>query len=148
MDKFTEFEKHTGDVLKLLDERSKHAKQDVKDTLERIKIQLRKKQGVTFDDNLSSTASAIGAPELKKKPAGEETPLPEPVQLVNSLGVGEPPKIVSNPNSETDPKLGMPETEKSAAGNKEKKPGFLGVLKKRSVITKKLSDEVEENSPK
>ncbi|MFH0869531.1 MAG: hypothetical protein V1866_00560 [archaeon] len=56
MDKFSEFEKHTGDVLRLLDERSKGAKVEIRDTLDRIKEQMRKKHGIVISDVTQSSS--------------------------------------------------------------------------------------------
>ena len=50
MDKFTEFEKHTGNILQLLDERSKHMKLELRDAIKGMKEQLRSKHGVSFDE--------------------------------------------------------------------------------------------------
>lgn len=49
MNKFNDFEKHTGNIIKLLDERSKHMKSDVKSIFAQVKDQLEKK----FDVKLS-----------------------------------------------------------------------------------------------
>lgn len=49
LNKFNDFEKHTGNIIKLLDERSKHAKDDLKNAFNQIKIQLEKKFDVKIN---------------------------------------------------------------------------------------------------
>jgi hypothetical protein len=49
VNKFNDFEKHTGNIIKLLDERSKHVKDDIKLTFENIKEQLGEKFGVKVE---------------------------------------------------------------------------------------------------
>ena len=51
MDKFSEFERHTGNILKLLDERSRHMKMDQKQLLKKIKEQLKKKHRIVLDES-------------------------------------------------------------------------------------------------
>lgn len=46
LNKFNDFEKHTTNIIKLLDERSKHIKADIKITFEKVNEQLAKKFGL------------------------------------------------------------------------------------------------------
>jgi chromosome segregation ATPase len=56
MDKFTEFEKHTGDVLKLLDERSKQSKSDIKEAIAKMRVEAKGKN-ISFSRELPSVDS-------------------------------------------------------------------------------------------
>jgi len=132
MDKFTEFEKHTGNILKLLDERSRHMKMELKETLRRIKEELKKKHGIVIDET-SIKDERLPAEEKKYlEKTGEEV-----VRKDESTEKKEEIKREESPE------------EKEEGGVKEEKPegkmpGLMDVLKKRRIITKKLSDEEEE----
>lgn len=151
MDKFTDFEKHTGDVLKLLDNRSKHARQDLKDSFERIKLQLQRKHGVSLQD-LPKPPPRIKADDEEgsaAKPKPEEIGEPEEkVELVNPLGVGEPPRIKAE---EEKPAAAAPDKEMKKESGAKKGKGYFAklgeVLKSRKIISKKLSDEIENAPP-
>ena len=90
MDKFSEFERHTGNILKLLDERSRHMKMDQKQLLKKIKEQLKKRHKIVLDESsikldrlpeeekefLDKTGEA-GEAEVKKEEAKPEEAKPE-----------------------------------------------------------------------
>ncbi|MBN2141932.1 hypothetical protein JW711_01255 [Candidatus Woesearchaeota archaeon] len=50
INKFSEFEKHTSEVLKLLDERNKRNRAEMKDSLKKMKQTVAKKHGLTLED--------------------------------------------------------------------------------------------------
>jgi hypothetical protein len=86
VDKFSEFEKHTSGVLKLLDERNKQGKQDIKDAIDKMKLVVAKKHGITLEDiekagvKEKKLPDVSLAPELAKKeePKKEEAKPAEP----------------------------------------------------------------------
>jgi chromosome segregation ATPase len=124
MDKFTDFEKHTGDVLKLLDERSKHLKQEVKDSFERIKMQLQRKHGIAIQELPKPPKKIIEGEE--KKESTEQNKTIESKQEISAE------------------KTNSSSTTESKTENNEKKSYFAKIgdaLKNRKIISKKLSDE-------
>jgi len=94
MDKFSEFEKHTGDVLRLLDERSKSAKVEIRDTLDRIKEQMRRKHGIVISDSApgSSRLPADFNDDIKNQASGNEGGKAGEAQKDEQKAGGEPAK--------------------------------------------------------
>jgi chromosome segregation ATPase len=135
MDKFTEFERHTGDVIKLLDERSKHMKQDIKDNMEKMKLQMKRR--TDFSSSLEESLPVISSSATSgnkinpEKPMSSNSATQESIQLVNSLGVDEPPRI--NPVMNKD----------KGAKPKTNDDNLSDVLKSRRIISHRLSDEEE-----
>ena len=85
MDKFSEFEKHTSELVKLLDERNKQNKTDVKDAINKMKKVVAKKQGITLKELEEVSTNEKALPELnlsflgigKKKDEKKEEAKPE-----------------------------------------------------------------------
>ena len=125
MDKFTEFEKHTGNILKLLDERSRHMKIELRETMKKMKEQLRRKHGVVIDER-SVRVDRLPAEESKylEKASGSEKSLPQPAQATQTAAPSAP---ATAPKQE-----------------QQQEPSLGDVLKKRRIISHKLSDEEEE----
>ncbi|KYK27351.1 hypothetical protein AYK26_03775 [Euryarchaeota archaeon SM23-78] len=152
MDKFTEFEKHTGNILKLLDERSRHMKLELKETLKKMKEQLKRRHGIVLDEG---SVRVDRLPEEEKK------------YLEKASGGEAKKEEATKPESKPDAKQTSKPEEKSierkqevkseASGKadgvaqdkqvKKEKTGLRDVLKRRRIITKRLSDE-EEAEPK
>jgi len=149
MDKFTEFEKHTGNVMKLLDERSKHMKIELKATVGNIKELLRKKQGIVTDEKTLTDDKGGNLPE------------PETGGISLMDGIVKKPGIIQNqptkekavewdeevPESEGKEEVKKEESKEGQAekNGKNVKTGLLDVLKKRKIVTHALSDESENN---
>ena len=93
VDRLSDFEKHTDNVLKLLDERSKNVKQDLFSEFERIKKILEKKQKVNFADEEA---------KLKEEEEKQEKPEEKKGMMSGVVGKlkGEDRKIVSKPLEE------------------------------------------------
>jgi len=140
MDRFTEFEKHIGNIMKLLDERSKHMKIELKETVKKIKSELRGGRGLMLDEAMVRDEKMPGAEsEYLNKIDG--------VSKIDGLsridGIAkrtEPPLQVPLPNQEQEQKA---KQEAAAPGE----PGLSDILKKRRIITSRLSDEEEEKQP-
>jgi len=154
MDKLTEFENHTGNILKLLDERSKHMKQELKDTIKKIKNQLRKKHNIVLDersikeeslpkeekDYMEKTLNTLVNKDDKEKELKEENKesesdeskeeFPQPEQEIREVDVEEPAKIEQKK-----------EKQEETQEEKQEELDLKDVLKRRSIITKELSDE-------
>ncbi|MBN2053010.1 hypothetical protein JW756_05895 [Candidatus Woesearchaeota archaeon] len=139
MDKFTEFEKHTGNIMKLLDERSKHMKIELKDTVQKVKEQLKRRQGITIDTS-SIQDEKLPAEESQYLNKVESAPA-KPQAKEN-----ESPEAAAEGPAET-----TPETKAEDSGNKKKnedkgiKAKLMDVFNSRKIITKGLSDEGESN---
>lgn len=133
MDKFTEFERHTGNIMKLLDERSKHMKLELKTTMNNIKEQLRRKQGLIVDERLVRE---------EKMPGEEREYLSQIDGIAKKLGT----------KPEIEPEIGegkLPVKEEQRQLTKTtEEPKLRDILKKRRIITHELSDEGEEQYPK
>lgn len=127
MDKFTEFEKHTGNILKLLDERSRHMKMDLRDALKKIKEQVRRKHGIVIDEK-SVKVDRLPAEESKYLEKASETTAKPPAQTT-------PP---------TQPPLAAPPSAQPAQPAAQEEIGLRDVLRKRGIISHKLSDEEDE----
>ncbi|MBN1793024.1 hypothetical protein JW826_05060 [Candidatus Woesearchaeota archaeon] len=67
INKFSEFEKHTSEVLKLLDERNRKNRNDMKEAVSKIKKIVAKKQGLRIDD-VDISKGDRDLPDLKLKP--------------------------------------------------------------------------------
>jgi chromosome segregation ATPase len=134
MDKFTEFERHTGDVIKLLDERSKHMKQEMRDNVERIKLLIKRKYGSSMDEPLPAIKASQSGSEPAKSTASEssESSQQESMQIISPLGVDQPPVL---PRSE----------QKSKPSGKKSEESLTDVLNSRRIITHTLPDEEEES---
>jgi len=65
VNKFNDFEKHTGNIIKLLDERSKHIKRDTTLAFEQIKEQLEEKFDV--DLKIKAPSKTVESKEKQKK---------------------------------------------------------------------------------
>lgn len=129
MDKFTEFERHTGNIMKLLDERSKHMKLELKTTMSNMKEQLRRKQGIVLQEGLIK----------KEKLSGEES-----AYLSQIDGIAKKPDAKPGVSDEA-----LPEKEEQGQVTKTtEEPKLRDILKKRRIITHELSDEGEEQYPK
>jgi len=128
MDKFTEFEKHTGNILKLLDERSRHMKLELRETMKKIKEQLRKKHGLVIDER-SVKVDRLPAEESKylEKASGAATPPAQATQPAQPAQTPEPSSASETPKQE-----------------QPQEPSLGDVLKKRGIISHKLSDEEDE----
>lgn len=164
MDKFTEFERHTGNILKLLDERSRQMKRELKDTLKKTKEQLRKKHGIIIDERavkdeklpdeekkfIDKAAKGEEKKPEEKKEEKEEGTKEEEKQPEEKPPEEQPKEEEAKPKTEEKPEEKKEEKkeETKEAGKKEKpkekRTGLMDILKKRKIITKKLSDEKEE----
>jgi hypothetical protein len=71
IDKFTEFEKHTGEILKLVDERNKQGKIELKDAVNKMKIIVAKKQGIPIAefDRVTEGKGTRELPDVKLRQA-------------------------------------------------------------------------------
>jgi chromosome segregation ATPase len=69
LNKFNDFEKHTGTVIKLLDERSKHTKTDLKLMFKQLTDKLQKKYKVNLEESEAEERNSEeeSKPEEKKK---------------------------------------------------------------------------------
>ena len=190
MDKFTEFEKHTGNILKLLDERSRHMKLELKETVKKIKEQLKKKHGLIIDEGAVKTdrlpaeekeylkkatektdsekqeaGKEAEKKEDKKEPEAEPAERPEAKEPEVSESADKPEeeeKKETETEKESELAAGAEQAaeepeekkekeeqakkeikEKPEAKEKEKEGSLKDLLKKRRIITKKLSDEGE-----
>ncbi|MBW2991483.1 hypothetical protein KY348_07325 [Candidatus Woesearchaeota archaeon] len=140
MDKFTEFERHTGNILKLLDERSRHMKQELKETVKKIKEQLRKKHGLILDEAMvrderlpkeeGKYLKKMGEKDKEAKPIEEKKEEKEKKEAPKK----EEEKLVEEKK---------PKPTSSAEQGTEERTRLRDVLKKRKIITKNLSDEEE-----
>ncbi len=65
LDKFNDFEKHTNNILNLLDERSKHTKKDLLDSFDNIKQAVAKKYQISME-NIESPKEEKQADPAKK----------------------------------------------------------------------------------
>ncbi|MFH1770569.1 MAG: hypothetical protein ABH828_03355 [archaeon] len=72
VNKFNDFEKHTGNIIKLLDERSKHAKDDIKTTFDNIKKEVEKKYDIKLGVKIEQTPEKKNTEEIKETKEGEE----------------------------------------------------------------------------
>ena len=77
IDKFTEFEKHTSDVLKLLDERNKQSKTEIKEAIQKMKKVVAKKQGLRLEELDSVGRGVKDLPDIEIKKSGVEKPKEE-----------------------------------------------------------------------
>jgi hypothetical protein len=67
LDKFNDFEKHTGNILKLLDSRSKNLKEDMQSRFENLKEQLSTKYNLHLRDEGMASAAKEKSEELVLK---------------------------------------------------------------------------------
>jgi len=133
MDRFTEFEKHTGNIMKLLDERSKHMKIELKENVKKIKSELRGGRGLMLDE----------AMVRDEKMPGEESEYLNKIDGVSKIdGLSRIDGIAKRPQMEEKPFEQKEEPKKEAGPSAE--PGLGDILKKRRIITSRLSDEEEE----
>jgi cell fate (sporulation/competence/biofilm development) regulator YmcA (YheA/YmcA/DUF963 family) len=136
MDRFTEFEKHTGNIMKLLDERSKHMKLELKETVKKIKSELRGGRGLMLDE----------AMVREEKMPGAESEYLNKIDGVSKMdGLSRIDGIAKRPQMEEKPFEQKEEPKKEAGPSAE--PGLGDILKKRRIITSRLSDEEEEKQP-
>ena len=136
MDRFTEFEKHTGNIMKLLDERSKHMKIELKENVKKIKSELRGGRGLMLDE----------AMVRDEKMPGEESEYLNKIDGVSKVdGLSRIDGIAKRPQMEEKPFEQKEEPKKEAGPSAE--PGLGDILKKRRIITNRLSDEEEEKQP-
>ena len=128
IDKFTEFERHTGNIMKLLDERSKHMKTELKETVKKIKEQLRRSHGMMIDEGMVR----------EEKMPGEEREY-----LSQIDGIAKKSEAKAELSEEKLPvKDGQGQITKTT-----EEPGLKDILKKRRIITHELSDEEGEQRP-
>ena len=133
MDRFTEFEKHTGNIMKLLDERSKHMKIELKENVKKIKSELRGGRGLMLDE----------AMVRDEKMPGAESEYLNKIDGVSKIdGLSRIDGIAKRPQMEEKPFEQKEEPKKEAGPSAE--PGLGDILKKRRIITSRLSDEEEE----
>jgi chromosome segregation ATPase len=140
MDRFTEFEKHTGNIMKLLDERSKHMKLELRESIKKIKSQARGGRGLMLDEGMIR----------EEKMPGEESEYLSKIDGVSKTdgisqidGMAKIDGIAKRPEAEQ----GRPSEQKqepSKAAKLPEEPGLGDILKKRRIITSRLSDEEEE----
>jgi chromosome segregation ATPase len=136
MDRFTEFEKHTGNIMKLLDERSKHMKIELKENVKKIKSELRGGRGLMLDE----------AMVRDEKMPGAESEYLNKIDGVSKIdGLSRIDGIAKRPQMEEKPFEQKEEPKKEAGPSAE--PGLGDILKKRRIITNRLSDEEEEKQP-
>jgi len=136
MDRFTEFEKHTGNIMKLLDERSKHMKLELKETVKKIKSELRGGRGLMLDE---------GMVREEKMPGAESEYLNKIDGVSKTDGLSKIDGIAKRSQMEEKPFEQKEEPKKEAGPSAE--PGLGDILKKRRIITNRLSDEEEEKQP-
>jgi len=144
MDKFTEFEKHTGNILRLLDERSKHMKNELKVTLRKIKEELKKKHGILIDETIIKEERLPSEEKKYLESISKGGSRGEEEETITS---GEKKEGLKKEGDSEDQTGGVEEQKVKEAKEekpKKKSPGLIDVLKKRRIITKKLSDEEEE----
>lgn len=74
LDKFTDFEKHTSSILKLLDSKSKNTVKELNDAFNDMKKQLEKKydkkieiKGLSLDAGAAAVAPSVVVPDIDKK---------------------------------------------------------------------------------
>lgn len=118
MDKFTEFEKHTGNILQLLDERSRHMKQELKEGLKKIREEVGRRHGIRFEEpslNTLNTRSAMSGGVSQAQQQSQQTqPAAQPIG----------------------------ESKNEAPGSEEMLSTKLSeVLKRRKIISHNLPDE-------
>lgn len=132
MDRFTEFEKHTGNIMKLLDERSKHMKLELKESIKKIKGRsMMINEGMIREDRMPGTeAEYLNKIDGVSKMDGLS-------QMDGIAKKDEQPLAVPLPAQVQEQKA---KQEAAAPGE----PGLSDILKKRRIITSRLSDEEEE----
>ncbi|HJX05960.1 MAG TPA: hypothetical protein VJ461_04560 [Candidatus Nanoarchaeia archaeon] len=150
MDKFTEFERHTGNILQLLDERSRHMKVELKAALNNMREQIRRKHGIMLEDGLlkeeimpqeesqylekvGASAKAASSDEARAVGSGAS-------KKAGSEEKREGRKEPSQPDQE-EAKKEKHEEQKEQPESEEKGPSLMDVLKKRRIITHSLNDE-------
>ena len=137
MDKFSEFERHTGSILRLLDERSKHMKLEIKEMMHKVSEQMKKKHGIILDESRVDE-SKLDTEELKylAKVGGEPATGP-------AAGTSAP--WTSDPTA-TEPEGTDSESASQSTGQKQpkEKKGVFGMLKNIKITNKKLSSETDE----
>jgi hypothetical protein len=131
MDKFTEFEKHTGNVMKLLDERSKHMKLELKDTVQKIKALLSRKAGISsliVDEKLATDVSLPAA-------SGGVSEGEEYLSQLDGI-VQKPAQTAASAAQQAQP------SQAAKASALEVNEARLGdIIKRRSIVSRALSDE-------
>jgi len=134
MDKFTEFEKHTGNIMKLLDERSKHMRLELKATITQVKEQLRKKQGIILDER---GIKEKGLPSEEKEYISAVDGSAKKIEKPEKPGENAEENNANDNNAEES-------KEKKEGEEKKEKAGIMDVLKKRRIVTHTLADEEEQ----
>lgn len=144
MDRFTEFERHTGNIMKLLDERSKHMKMELKESIKNIKKQARGGRGIMLDEGMvkEEKISPEESEYLSRIDGAPKADAPRMLQGVSQIdGIAKRPEALQE-------QLQPPIPNKKESDAKEQKlpeePGLSDILKKRRIITSRLSDEEEE----
>jgi len=149
MDRFTEFERHTGNIMKLLDERSKHMKIELKESIKKIKKEARGGRGLMLDEGMVREEK-ISSEESEYLNRIEGVPKTD--SLPKFEGVSQIDGIAKRPEATQGQPLQPPRPEKKEGATQAQKlpeePGLSDILKKRKIITSKLSDEEDEKPGK
>jgi len=141
MDKFTEFEKHTGAVMKLLDERSKHMKLELKDAINKVKDIMRRKQGIIMDQSAMQMQipAQMTMTDQAAQPMAQTAAQPASyISPMDGIAKGPPP-----PGTQVvEAKDGV---KKDEAIKRDAR--LRDILKKRRIVSHTLSDEEEAPTP-
>ncbi len=137
MDRFTEFEKHTGNIMKLLDERSRHMKIELKESIKKIRGQAMGGRGMMMDESIVREERMPGQESEYLSKIDGVSKMDGLSQMDGIAKKAEQPLAVPLPSQTQEQKA---KQEAAAPGE----PGLSDILKKRRIITSRLSDEEEE----
>jgi hypothetical protein len=144
MDKFSEFEKHTGEVLKLVDERTKQSRLELKNSINKMNKTVARKHGIPLSDMQGESRElpdVMLKPEIKRAlEQGEQT---QTIQDKQDESQNASPKAVLN-KPETEAK---PVDQHNVPGKntltEEPEPKMLDIIRMRADLAGKKDKEAK-----